>query len=129
MNEVPLPRRKPMPARRGKSLFLAYALWGLGGFTALCGLHRLYLGKWKSGLGMLLLCPGGVLVAAAVFITNVSSSFTADTDLLGVVSDALQHASVRLYILVGLLATLAGIIWFLLDVALIKGMYASAGQD
>jgi TM2 domain-containing membrane protein YozV len=46
-----------------KSKFVAYLLWLLGGFGTL-GLHRLYLGRWITGL--IWLFTGGLFLVGAI---------------------------------------------------------------
>ena len=46
-----------------KSTTVTYLLWILGGFGVL-GLHRLYLGRWVSGL--IWLFTGGVFMVGAI---------------------------------------------------------------
>jgi TM2 domain-containing membrane protein YozV len=49
----------PIPHWRTKSKPLSYALWFLC-LIGLCGLHRIYLGRWISGV--LWLVTGGLLL-------------------------------------------------------------------
>ncbi|MDR2096818.1 MAG: TM2 domain-containing protein [Treponema sp.] len=46
------------------SVTLAYLLWFLSGFGAL-GLHRFYLGKYRSGI--LWLCTGGLFIVGSIY--------------------------------------------------------------
>lgn len=60
-----------------KDLSLAYVLW-IGGFLGFAGLHRMYMGRWASGL--LWIATGGLCLVGQIVDFFMMTRMLADAN-------------------------------------------------